>query len=359
MKTTAFADHLQPGASSQVPGMVKDMTVREVLNHPIYGTMAKPRMGQGLDRAGITQQQLNDALKEGPPKPSAAAGKRSEAPVPEQMQKVRYAAADTGTMTDAGPELPADPNAPTLDPLQQKPAQNEDGTISTVRTIGITDDGKEVNIPTVPAEGGRVMSNEEAIQRYDATGNHLGKFDTVEEAGAAAEKLHQEEASRISQQPKGEQPAMTPEMAKAFLDSVKDQSRVPPSAPTPPADALPVLPAQPAGPAPDAGAGGLSLAPSGLSSIPTGALNTGPAPSQGGATAMLGVLPPIQNATFSTPLLDQAATGGSAMSMSPIPFQTLNSWGWGGGGIGGGGFDWGGGGGGGFSMPLFGGFSGD
>lgn len=346
-----------PEQVAQVPGFIGQKTLREALNTPMLGGQIAAGVKPYLGKMGVTQQQFDAAVKEGPPKAPAAAaptsGKRSEAPA----GPVRYAAADTGTMTDAGPELPDD--APTLDPLQQKPVQNEDGSISTVRTIGIRDNDKEVNIPTVPAEGGRVMSDEEAVQRYNATGKHLGKFDTVEEAGAAAEKLHQDEAARISQQPKGEQPAMTPELAAAFLESVKDQSRVEPAAQTP-TEALPVTPAQPAGPIPNAGSGGLSLAPPGLNSIPTGAMPGTPG-SQGGTIAMAGMLPPIQNATFSSPLLDTQAAGNAmfgSSNLSPIPPQILNGWGWGGGSSIGAGFDWGGGGGfsgGGFSMPFVGG----
>jgi len=122
---------------------------------------------------------------------------------------------------------------------------------------------------------------------------------------------------------------------------------------------MPVLPAQPATPA-GGTAGGLSLAPSGLSQIPTGTI-PGQGASQGGSIAMAGMLPPIDNATFSSPLLNSAAASGSSPSMglSPIPMQTLGGWGWGGGNIGAG-LDWGGGGGfdlgggGGFTMPSFG-----
>jgi len=220
------------------------------------------------------------------------------------------------------------------------------------------DNGKEVNIPTVPAEGGRIMPNDEAFARYKETGQHLGKFDTVEEAGVAAEKLHQDEAAAISQHPKGEQPSLSPEMAQALTNAFKDQDRVPqaPEAPappvvTPPAPDLPSRPGAPSG-------AGLSLAPAGLMSVPTNALAPTPG-SQGGAIAMAGMLPPIQNSTFSTPLIDQTAANTSsfgASSLSPIPFQTLNNWGWGGGNIGAG-FDWGGGAGNSGAFDFAGGFT--
>lgn len=313
------------------------MTLREAMKHPMYGGMATSKARENLGKAGITPQQFDQAVKEGQPKPTTL-GKRSDL--------------GTSDATDFSARKRIDPNAPTLDPASQPaymdPASRE---ISTVRTMGIGEDGKRVNIPTVPAEGGRLMSDEEAIQRYKDTGKHLGKFDTKEQSNAAAEALHQNEAAQIDTRDKGPQPVtpppppqpqLTPEMAKSLLDAFKDQSRVEPG-PPPSAGVLPVLPVQPVAPTPGPGNGGLSLAPAGLSSIPTGALPTGAPGSQGGGIAMAGMLPPIQNSTYSTPLLDQtAATAGSGMGLSPIPLQTLGSWGWGGGSIGAG-LDWGGG----------------
>lgn len=69
-------------------------------------------------------------------------------------------------------------------------AKNADGSISTVRSIGVNIDGKETLIPTVSPEG-KILGDKEAIALYRKTGQHLGKFDTVEEATAYAEQLHQ------------------------------------------------------------------------------------------------------------------------------------------------------------------------
>ena len=263
--------------------------------------------------------------------------------------------------------------APTLDPGSQPAVQNENGDISTVRTMGFEDNGRQVNVPSVPAEGGRIMSNEEAYQRYKETGKHLGKYDTIDEASTAAERLHQQEAQQISQHPQGQQPQITPEMAKALENAFKDEARVP-QAPTPP-EALPVQPINnlpqgvPGGPA----GNGLSLAPAGLSSIPSNAYMPALPGSQGGSIATMGLapLPAIENATYSTPLLDQMASSNSmfgSSSLSPISPTILGGWGWGGGGgfgggsgfdfgsdFGGGGFDFGGGG---MTMPMMSGFGG-
>lgn len=78
--------------------------------------------------------------------------------------------------------------------LHNRPVvKNSDGSISTVRSITITDDkGRAILIPTVV--GGRVVSNQEAVQEYKKTGKHLGIFGSEEEADKYAEKLHNDQA---------------------------------------------------------------------------------------------------------------------------------------------------------------------
>ena len=78
-----------------------------------------------------------------------------------------------------------------IDLTNRPVVQNEDGTISTVRSMSINQDGKEILIPTVI--DGKVVSDEEAIDAFHRTGEHLGVFATVEDANAYAEKLHQEQ----------------------------------------------------------------------------------------------------------------------------------------------------------------------
>jgi hypothetical protein len=57
------------------------------------------------------------------------------------------------------------------------------------------DKGQEVLFPTVGDEG-RVLSDEEAWQRYKKTGNYLGKFKDVKSANEYAQQLHlQQEAA--------------------------------------------------------------------------------------------------------------------------------------------------------------------
>ena len=74
---------------------------------------------------------------------------------------------------------------------------NPDGSISTVRSIGIGSDDKEIVIPTISPEGSS-WSNEEAIDNYRRTGKHLGKFDSVENANSFSQSLHDDQARQVA-----------------------------------------------------------------------------------------------------------------------------------------------------------------
>lgn len=72
---------------------------------------------------------------------------------------------------------------------------NPDGSVSSVRSMSVNIEGKEVLIPTV-SEDGRIMSEDEAVAQYEKTGRHLGIFDTPQHATAYAEILHREQEAR-------------------------------------------------------------------------------------------------------------------------------------------------------------------
>lgn len=76
--------------------------------------------------------------------------------------------------------------------------KNKDGSVSTVRSMPINEDGKEVLIPTV-SDDGRILTEKQAIDLYRRTGRHLGKFDSVEAANKYAQKLHESEAKRVKE----------------------------------------------------------------------------------------------------------------------------------------------------------------
>lgn len=78
--------------------------------------------------------------------------------------------------------------------LHSRPTvKNKDGSISTVRSISITDDKNQVIlIPTVVGE--KVVSDKEAIEHYRKTGEHLGIFSDIKSADTYAEDLHNQQA---------------------------------------------------------------------------------------------------------------------------------------------------------------------
>jgi hypothetical protein len=72
--------------------------------------------------------------------------------------------------------------------------KNADGSVSTVRSMSFEDDdGRNVLIPTV-IEGRGIVPNDQAIEYYRTTGQHLGMFDTPESANAYAQSLHNQQA---------------------------------------------------------------------------------------------------------------------------------------------------------------------
>lgn len=83
--------------------------------------------------------------------------------------------------------------------VTNRPVVPNQGGISTLRSISTEIDGDQILIPTVAADGSRILTTEEAIQQYLASGKHLGRFDTSEHADDYAQKLHEEQA-RIYQQ---------------------------------------------------------------------------------------------------------------------------------------------------------------
>jgi len=71
-----------------------------------------------------------------------------------------------------------------------------DYSTTLLHSMNVDIDGKEVLLPTVD-EQGRQMSEQEAIDRYRQTGEHLGKFRTPEAAAAFGQMLSQTQAARI------------------------------------------------------------------------------------------------------------------------------------------------------------------
>lgn len=84
--------------------------------------------------------------------------------------------------------------------LNNRPVlKNSDGSISTVNSISFNDGKNEVLIPTIGTDSKGnpyQMSDEEAIDNYYRTGQHLGKFKTPNDANEFAQRLHNDQARK-------------------------------------------------------------------------------------------------------------------------------------------------------------------
>lgn len=67
-----------------------------------------------------------------------------------------------------------------------------DGSVSTVRSMGVNLDGRNYLIPTV-SEDGRIMEPDEAIDEFYKTGNHLGIYDDQDTSDRAAQAIHEDQ----------------------------------------------------------------------------------------------------------------------------------------------------------------------
>lgn len=79
-----------------------------------------------------------------------------------------------------------------IDLDNRKPVKNRDGSVSTERSFSVNIDGNEVLLPSVV--NGKKVSEDKAIEHYNKTGEHLGKFKSPKEADDYAVKLHNRQA---------------------------------------------------------------------------------------------------------------------------------------------------------------------
>ena len=103
---------------------------------------------------------------------------------------------------------------------------NQDGTISTVRSITVQDGDHAVVLPTVSPDG-KILSNQDAIKLYRQSGQHLGIFKNEAQATAYAKSLHEQQAAAYGAggQVRGADPALAAAVVggRKFLDRMNTQ----------------------------------------------------------------------------------------------------------------------------------------
>lgn len=216
-------------ADSTIPKKIEFITDEKALGPTIAGTSQSGSQRDGVDRDG--DGVINDGTEDEKPvkkkkrdeRPAPASPKqqnRAERPVPSEPRKQNRAERPIPG-DGAGPPKPenrerippggnAGPPKPKNQPkgqvvkgninLNNRPiVKNSDGSISTVRSISMTEGKETVLIPTVirnPDGTGKIVSNQEAWRHYKRTGEHLGKFSSPEDADAYAVNLSKEQAAQ-------------------------------------------------------------------------------------------------------------------------------------------------------------------
>lgn len=112
------------------------------------------------------------------------------AKLPSALDRGSFTVGDPGGLVEEG----------NIDLGARKQVDNDDGTFSTVVSKSFEMDGFEVLVPTLDPDG-NPLSDQQAVDRFMETGEHLGKFDTPESATAYARRLSEAQNPNIPRDP--------------------------------------------------------------------------------------------------------------------------------------------------------------
>jgi hypothetical protein len=200
-------------SGNTIPKKIEFVTDEKALGATTGGTSQSEQRRDGVDRDG--DGVINDGTEDEKP---VKKKKRDERPVPapsrDQNRDERPVPGD-----GVGPPKPKNqPKGQVVKGninLNNRPiVKNSDGSISTVRSISMTEGKETVLIPTVirnPDGTGKIVSDREAWRHYQRTGEHLGKFSSIEDADVYAENLHKDQAAQyLPKKPKGRNTPIRP-----------------------------------------------------------------------------------------------------------------------------------------------------
>jgi hypothetical protein len=83
---------------------------------------------------------------------------------------------------------------PTLDISKRPIIHNDDGSWSSLVSMGVNLDGKEVLLPTVSKDGTH-MTPDEAVAEYKLTGEHMGVYPDWQTSDWAGQRAHEWQAT--------------------------------------------------------------------------------------------------------------------------------------------------------------------
>ena len=193
---------------------------------------AKARSGQ-FQKARVDQAKtdwVDSALTPGPargapqqtiPVVARAGGQPQQQPRPAELGSFEAKAAPGGTyVAGKAPGLLQQGN---LDLAKRPILHNKDGSISTVRSITITNgDGQAILLPTV-GPNGEDWTPQQAVEHYRKTRQNLGVFKDEPSANAYAQQLHEQQAQMYADQPAALSPERQARIAELEAERAKYQ----------------------------------------------------------------------------------------------------------------------------------------